>query len=145
MKRIPVLRSLGVVGFSLALLFPLALNAMENAYLEIVTPGYNAQIVDNNKQNYLQPWRKTADGEQFGAYTVNAQWTFNKAAKIATATCIVKKRGQTILDDTMSITYDTAVLRKLNDEAYLRIFADETPHSDRPLKEIMYEETTTNK
>ena len=133
---------------SLLVLFPLALNAMqeerEEDLLESLTPSYFAEILDANRKQ-CRPRSSTADGEQFGDYAIKATWKFDNLAKIAKATYTVKRDAQTILEDTTRIEYDTAVLRRVNDEAYLRLIANDTGKPHSTLKEVMYEETTTTK
>ena len=149
MKRIltiPVLRSLGVVG---ALLFPLALNAMqkperwEEDYLESISPRFFAEIIDNNKQEFPRKIAAEDGYIGFGNYAVRSTWSFNDLAKIITATYTVKKDAQTLVHDTTAVNYDTAFLRRLDAEAYLRISVH-TRDDDRQLPEVMHQEQALN-
>ena len=133
---------------SIILLFPLALNAMEEQekqtrgekLLTNISPGYFAEIIDNNKKQYCQNG-ETEDGERFGDYVVKATWTFDDLTKIAAASYTVKKDAQTLVQGTTNVKYDTAVLRRVDAESYLRLTVDtSTAARYRNITEVMYQE-----
>ncbi len=105
---------------SLALLFPLALNAMETqknaACYEEFLCADSAEIVDANKKTLTQ----TANNA-FGPYTVTSTWTSDDVAKVATAKYLIKKNGTTILDDATQVPYNSEVYKPLDEGNQLKL------------------------
>jgi hypothetical protein len=133
---------------SIILLFPFALNAMQEQekqtsgekYLANISPMYCAEIIDNNKEQYRQNG-ETEDGQRFGDYVVKATWTFDNIAKLAAVSYTVKKGAATLVQDTRNVTYDTARLRRVDAESHLRLTVDtSTAPRYRNITEIVDQE-----